>query len=138
MQDPGGGLEGFQGVGPVHEQDVHAVSLQILEGVGHIAPDKIRGAVAEGFAVLPVEPGLGGDEDSVPAFFLRQGPADNLFGEAEAVNRGRVDEIDALVDGGVNGLDGLLFVGAAPHPAPDGPGAESDAGNLQIRAGNVW
>ena len=83
------------------------------------------------FFAVPDHAALGGQDDLVAA--AADGPADDLFGAAEAVDGGRVDQVDAVVQRGVDGLDGLVFVGAAPHPAADRPGAEADRRDVDAR-----
>jgi hypothetical protein len=53
------------------------------------------------------------------------GPTDDLLRPPETVDGGRVDQGDALVQGGMDCLDCLFFVRAAPHPPTDGPGTEA-------------
>ncbi len=80
---------------------------------------------------VPNHAALGRQHDAVAAAADR--PADDLFRAAEAVDRGRVDQGDAAIQRGMDGVDGLALVGAAPHPAADRPGAEGDCRNLDSR-----
>ena len=67
---------------------------------------------------------LGGQEDLLPpAGPLGEGLADGLLGAA--VGLGGVDQRDAVVEGVMDGADGLSLVDGAHAPA-DGPGAEAD------------
>jgi len=58
---------------------------------------------------------------------LAEGFAHDFFGPPKAVNGRCVDQVDALVECGMNGADGFLFIASAPHPAAHGPGAERDS-----------
>ena len=67
------------------------------------------------FAV-PDEAALGGQDNLVsPA---GDGTADNPFGMAVAVGGGGVDEVDPLVEGGVDGGGGFFIVGGAHIQPP--------------------
>src|ERR1700674_2435863 len=92
--------------------------------------------VAFDFAIRPVDADFGGKDNALPATALAQGFAHDLFGTPVAVDGRSVDKVDALVEGGMNGTNGLLLVGSAPHPATDGPGAECDSGTNEVRTVN--
>jgi hypothetical protein len=47
---------------------------------------------------------------------LGQGLADDLFGLAEGVDVGRIDEIDARIEGAMDDADGLVVVGVPQAP----------------------
>src|SRR5208337_4328440 len=79
VQNLGSFPEGFQGVRPMHEKNIHVVGLQIFQGVGKVASKIIRRAIAKDMAVLPVKPGLCRYEYLIPAFFLRQSFADDFL-----------------------------------------------------------
>ena len=97
MHDPGGLGKGLQGVGPVDVQDVHVVGLEIFQRCSEVPLEKVRRAIAEDLTVLPIQAGLGSNEDFIPTILLSQGLADDFLGGAKAVNRGRVNEIDTLL-----------------------------------------
>ena len=67
---------------------------------------------------------------------------DDLFGVAEAVDGGGVDPVDAELDGAVDGGDGVVVVlrapGEGPVAAADGPCAEADGGEVQIRVAKLF
>ena len=67
--------------------------------------------------------GFGGDDDffAAVAFELR----DEAFAVAHAVDVGGVDEVDAAVDGLIQGGERFTVIDGAPGAA-DGPGAETD------------
>ena len=66
------------------------------------------------FAV-PNHAALGGQDGLFAA--AAEGLAHDLFRQAVTVHGGRVDEVDALVEGGADGRDGLGLVGS-PHIQP--------------------
>jgi hypothetical protein len=53
-----------------------------------------------------------------------------------AIDRCGVDEVDAVLECGPDGSDGFGFVGTTPHPAADGPGANSDGRHPERGAWN--
>src|SRR5690606_23432096 len=73
---------------------------------------------------VPPHGAFGGQRDAVAAVGDRL--ADHLFAVSEAVDGGGVDERPAGVEKGVDRADRLLIVGAAPGPAANSPGAETD------------
>ena len=73
---------------------------------------------------VPDEPALGGQHHLVAPSGDRL--ADDLLRAPHAIGRRGVDQRDARVDRGADRGDRRRFVGAAPHPAADGPGAEAD------------
>src|SRR5690606_35695723 len=84
---------------------------------------------------VPDQAALGRQHDLVPASPDRL--SDDLFGEALPVGRRCVDQGDALVQRGLDGGNRLTLIGAAPHPAADGPGAEADCGSADAGAANL-
>ena len=60
-------------------------------------------------------------------------PADDLLRSSKTVDRSGVDQVDAAIEGGMNRGDGLVFVGAAPHPAANCPGAETNRRDVDFR-----
>jgi len=55
---------------------------------------------------------------------------------AETVDGGGVDPVDAVVEGGVDGGDGLVVIlwapGELPAAAAHGPGADSDGSEFEV------
>ena len=72
--------------------------------------------------------GLGGDEERLRSFAAEAG--NEALGEAIAVDVGGVEEVDAGVEGRVEGSHRLGLVGPAPLAAADGPGTEADFRNV--------
>src|SRR5829696_1577796 len=93
--------------------------------------------IAEGLAIFPVKADLGRDRDALATPALGQRLSDDLLRAAEAIDRRRIDQRDATIDSRTNGTDRLRFIGTAPHPSTDRPGAERDARWLQRCTGNV-
>ena len=123
----GGVVDRHQRIGPVHLVEVDRVDAQPAQRRLRFLDDALRAAVAKRAAVVPAEPGLGGDDGALALAVLRQRPADDLLGAAEAVHRRGVDQRDAVIERRMNGADRVRLVAAAPHPAADRPGAEPDA-----------
>ncbi len=90
-----------------------------------------RGALVVGVEVqqalfaVPDQAALGGQNDAVAAVVDR--PADDLFAVSVAVDRSGVDEIDAVVQGGVDGGDRLFVIRPAPHPGAGDPAPKPTA-----------
>jgi hypothetical protein len=74
---------------------------------------------------------LGGEHDVVPAAL--DGAADQFLVGVGAVDLGGVDEVDAQLQGAVDGADGLVVVGSGPGV---GGGhahrSQADPGNVQV------
>jgi hypothetical protein len=132
--------------------EVHVVGLQPAKAVLQLAANRFRpqqlvdlrsglsrrhpfviGAEEQlAFLAVPNQPALGSQHHAVAASLDR--PADDLLRTSITVHGGRVDERDALIDGGLDRGHGLAFVGPAPHPAADGPGPKAHCGNLDTRS----
>src|SRR5687768_10346638 len=65
------------------------------------------------------------------------GFADDLLRQTLAVGRRRIDQRNALVDRGLDGVDRIAFIRAAPHPAADRPGAKPDGGGINVRPADL-
>ena len=114
----------------MHLIDVDDIGLEAAKRVLELVAQPRRRGVAQELAASPVEPDLGGyDRTRSPAALERL--ADQLLGAAEAIARCGVDEIDAVIERGVNGVDRVAFLGATPHHSADGPGAKPDARGIE-------
>jgi hypothetical protein len=110
----------------MHLIDVDDIGLEAAKRIFELLAEPRRCRVAQDLAASPVEPDLGGnDRVRSPSSLKRL--ADQFLGTAEAIDRRGVDEIDAAVERGVNRLDRVAFLRAAPQPSADGPGAKSGA-----------
>ena len=67
---------------------------------------------------------------------LGDGLADDLFRTAESIDRSGIDEIDAMLDRRSDRGNGFRLLGSTPHPAADGPGAQSHTRHFKRRAGD--
>ena len=128
-------LERDRRVRPMHLIDVDDIGLEAAKRILELAAQPRRRGVAQELAACPVEPDLGGDDRTrSPAALERL--ADQLLGAAEAIARCGVDEIDAVIERGVNGADRVAFLGAAPHHPPMAqvprPMREASKGNPAI------
>src|SRR6266481_4604119 len=126
-------LDGDDGVRPVHLIAIDVVRLETTERILKLLENALARGVAFDLAIRPIESDFGGKDNAVSATMLAQGFTNDFFRTPKAVNGRCVDQVDALVECGMNGANGFLFVASAPHPAADGPGAESDSGTNKIR-----
>ncbi len=74
--------------------------------------------VAFDFAIRPVDADFPGEYNAVPAAVQAHSFTHNRFGPPIAVDWRGIDQIDAVVECPMNGANGFLLVGSAPHPAP--------------------
>src|SRR5216684_3735454 len=112
-------------------------SACIASAVSSIVTNESGAAgIAKYSSILPLKSGLAGNDHvrAQPAFDRL---ANNLLGAAKSIDRGRVDNVDTMVDCGPDGSDGYSLVGSAPHPPADGPGADRNVRHLERRAGNA-
>src|SRR6476620_3577799 len=120
----------------MHLIDVDDIGLEAAKRIFELLAEPRRRRLAQDLATSPVEPDLGGDDRTRSAPALKR-LADKLLGTAEAIDRRGVDEIDAVVERGVNGVDRVAFLSAAPQPSADGPGAKADARGIEGQAGDL-
>ena len=78
------------------------IGLQPAQGVFDLLVDPIAARIAKHFAVAPFEPNLGGDQKRRAQAIFCNRLADNLLGAAEAIDRSRVDDIDAMLQRGAD------------------------------------
>src|SRR5206468_3427633 len=90
---------------------------------------------------IPHEPAFGEDVWSLRAFALLEQSTDDLFGVAESVNCGCVDPVDSQIERVIHRGDGFVVVlrspAERPATAPDCPGAESDASDVQVSSAKL-
>src|SRR5690606_33859832 len=114
----------------VELEQVESIGVELLEAVLDVFAEVFLAVALVGFAVRAGGPGssgggrLGGDVEAVAIAALVEDFGDDAFAAAVAVASGGVDEIDARVDGGMEGGDGLVVV-LWPPSAADGPAAEA-------------
>src|SRR5882757_3676779 len=132
-----GFLDRHQRVGPVNLVDVDVIGSQPAQRILDLVQDARAAGIAEHASMLPFKAGLGGNEDAgAPAPFGDR-LSDNFLGAAEAVDRRRIDDIDAVLQCRPDGRNGLGFVGSTPHPSANGPGAERDGRHFEGGAVNI-
>ena len=130
----GGFFDRHRRIGPMHLVDIDDVGAEPAQGILDLLADAPAAGIAEDLPVAPLQPDLGREKNMGTQLAFRDGLADDLLGPAEAISGCRIDEIDPAFDRRANRGDRLAFVGAAPHPAADGPGAQRDPRGLQRRA----
>src|SRR5712692_866670 len=124
----GGLLDGDERIRPMHLIDIDVVRLEATERILELLENTLARGVAFDLALRPVDSDFGGKDNTLPATVLPQCFAHDLFGTSIAINGRCVDQVDPLVECGMNGANGFLLVGSTPHPAADGPGTERDSG----------
>ncbi len=134
----GGFLDGHQRVGPMDLIDVDIVGAQAAQRFIDLPQNPLAGCVSIDLAVAPLKTHLGGDDDLRAQARGSDRFADDLLGCAEAVRRGRIDQIDALIQSGADRGDRFMLVGSAPHPAAHRPGSERHARYTLQRPGNSY
>jgi hypothetical protein len=134
--------EGLDGpVRPVELIEVHVVGLQppqaVVDGLLDVDPVQPRLAVADVGEARARAVHLGGDDDPVALAARGQPVADDLLGapvglgaRRHRVHLGRVEEVDPVIEGIVELLEGL---GLAVRLAP-GHGAQADGAHHDIAA----
>src|SRR4029077_10280038 len=128
----GGLLDGNTGIRPVHLVNVNVVRLETTQRIVEFLENTLPRGVAFDPAIRPVDADLRGDDHAIPAAMLAQGFTHNRFGAPITVDGRSIDQIDAAFECRMNGANGFLLVGSAPHPAPNGPGTERDSGANKI------
>src|SRR5580704_12392851 len=125
-------LDGDERIRPMHLINVDVVRLKTAQRILDLPENTLARGVAFNSATRPIESDFGGKDDALPAAILTQGFPHDFFGTPKTVNRCCVDQVDALIECGMNGADGFLLVRSAPHPAAHGPGPERDSGAKKI------
>ena len=128
----------------VRAQAAQACLNFALDGLGpKVAKDLVRAALAGMIVVavkemvtlvaFPDQTTFRGQNHLVAA--VGNGLAHDLLGNTKAVDGSGVQEIHASIDGRVDAADGLRLVRATPHPATNGPCAESN--NRSLNTGSA-
>src|ERR1700691_881946 len=122
-------------LGPVYLVEVDNVQLETAQAGFRFGADGVRfQALANLAALVPNALAFGKHEWFAGAALQRAGYY--LFGMAQAVDRGRVDPVDARIQRGVYGRYGLVGVlrapGESPTAATHGPCAGADGRNVHI------
>ncbi len=81
---------------------------------------------ARGSVAVDAEAELREDQRPLRCRQLLDGASHDLFREPGTVDRSGVDPVDAMVDGGMNGLGTLCLLLPAPHVAADCPGTQTN------------
>src|ERR1700733_7774408 len=94
--------------------DVDVIGAQPPQRIIELLHDSRAGRISIDLAVAPLQSHLGGDDDFVAPTL--DGCPDDLLGNAEATRRRGIDQIDALMQGSLNGGNRFALIGSAPHP----------------------
>src|ERR1700733_14020315 len=94
-----------QRIRPVNLIDVDVIGSKPAQGVLDLAQDAGAAGIAEYPPVIPFQSGLGGNKDlsAQPAF--GDCLADDLLRTAESLNRGGIDNVDAMLESGADGRE---------------------------------
>jgi len=127
----------FFRIGTVQLQQIERVDLKTFQTLFGGEDDVVLSGILADTAVahvvfvvgiIKIVTGFGGDNYIALAAFF-QNPGNQILGVPEAVDIGGVDEGDALIEGGVQGLAGDVIVRRSPVHTADSPGAETDCRN---------
>jgi len=115
--------------------DVDVVGAQAAQRIFDLLQDASARRIAIDFSVAPFQSRLGGDDRLTS--HARERGADDFLGHPEAVHRCGIDQVDALMQSGVNGGNRFALIGSSPHPAAHGPCTERHSGDLEFGLGNI-
>ncbi len=111
--------------------DVDVIGAQPPQPIVDLAHDPRAARIAKRLAVAPVDACFRSDQRAIAQARLGQGLAYDFFSVAETIDWGRVDDIDAMLQRGPDGRYRFSVIGAAPHPAADGPSSKCNARDLK-------
>src|SRR5262245_8056712 len=121
----------------MHLVDVDVVGAKPPQGCVDLLQDACTAGIAEHPPTLPFESDLGRDQHARTQVTFSDGLADDLFRAPEPVGRSGVDDVDAVLDRRADRANRFDFVGSAPHPAADRPGADGDTRYIERGPGNA-
>ena len=124
------------GIRPMDLVDVDHVGLKPFERRLDFLEDATRAGVAQRLTSAPVQADLGREDRAIPQATFCQRLADNFFRSAEAIDRRRIDQVDAVVERRANRVYRLALIGSAPHPSANRPGSKTDSRYLDLRLAN--
>jgi hypothetical protein len=134
------GFGGFRNrrarIRPVHLIEIDHICSKPPKRILDFFDNACPARVAERLAILSVKSGLCGD-DRLPTAAAGKGFSDDLLRATESIDGRGVDEIDSALERFLDRLDGIAFVGPAPHPAADRPRPECNARCADGCAGEV-
>src|SRR5260370_30591352 len=99
--------------------DVDMIGSKPAQGILDLAQNPGTAGIAEYSSVLPFQPGLGGNKHARAQAARSNRLANELFRAAESVNRGGIDDIDAVFERSPDRRYGFSFISPTPHPASD-------------------
>src|SRR5450631_172675 len=126
-----------QRVGPMNLIDIDVIGLKPAQGIFDLPYDAGAAGIAGYSSTLPLKPGLGGYNHIRAQLAFGDGLANDLLGATESIDRGGVNNVDAMLECGPDGSDRFPLVGTAPHPAADRPSTDSDGRHLERRTVNL-
>src|SRR5580693_1844537 len=98
-----GFFDRYKRIGPMNLIDVDVVGSKPTQGVLDLVHDAAAAGVAKYAPVLPFESNLGGNQHFVTQASLGYRFANDFFRATEAIDRRRIDSIDAVVQRRLNG-----------------------------------
>ena len=122
--------EGGFPVGPVDQIEVNVIGLQVPQGAFALPDHGLWGAVPDVGPALELRAALGGDDHLLPEAQVLEDLAHVALRRPRVVGRGGVDQVDAAVHGGPDGLQAAVLGVVVPPRAADAPGAQSHLRHL--------
>jgi len=125
------------GLGPVQLHQVDDVDTQPLEAGIDFRLDAVCFQRAVDAAVFfPAAIALGGDHGATRRPQLFKSLTDHDLGMPQAIDRGGIDPVDALINGSDDRGNGLIIILPPPTEKPataaHGPGSQADAGDIEF------
>src|SRR3979490_529966 len=103
------GFRGFfdrnQRVGPMDLIDVDVIGSKPAQGILNLPHDASAAGIARYSSALPLKSSLGGNKHFRAPPTLGDRPANDLLGPAKSIDRGGIDDVDAMFECGVDGSD---------------------------------
>src|SRR5947207_753143 len=104
--------------------DVDVIGPKPAQRIFELLQNSRATGIAEYPCPAPFQTDLGGNEHARAQITFGERLADDFFGTPESINRSGIDDVDAMLFRGADRGDRFRFVGSAPHPAANRPGAD--------------
>ena len=112
---------------------VDIAGAQPMQAVLDLAPQPRRRRIGKHAALVPLKARLGSNVERVAPAMGPDHFADNLLGTSAAVDRRRIDKVDAAFDGTETGGNRRILCNRAPFRPADGPGSQADSRDFDPR-----